>query len=188
MALHCWFVLCFYHYSVALAVDGPEMSNRIAETFISKAPMRFVILLWGAKSSLACDGLEGMPAFNYKEIVDLGQERRKSLLNSHDASKSIRWVWTKLTYVLYLRTLLTAAITCIVGLKVHMKAVSLEILLWLGFPRDELNSWNLGCVDQMEVLISINKLDEFIVTLMERACTRFKKWRDRKKKKKRVDV
>jgi long-chain acyl-CoA synthetase len=66
------------------------MFNRMAETFISKAPMRFVILLWGEKSSLACDGLEGMPVFNYKEIVDLGQESRKSLLDSHDASKSIR--------------------------------------------------------------------------------------------------
>lgn len=136
-ALHCWFVLCFYYYSVALAVDSPEMFNRMAETFISKAPMRFVILLWGEKSSLACDGLEGMPVFNYKEIVDLGQESRKSLFDSHDASKSIRWVWTKLTYVLYLRTLLTA-ITCIVALKVHMKT-SVDILLRLGFPTDELN-------------------------------------------------
>ncbi|XP_062165032.1 probable acyl-activating enzyme 16, chloroplastic isoform X2 [Alnus glutinosa] len=73
--------------SVALAVDSPEMFNRMAETFISKAPMRFVILLWGEKSSLACDGLEGMPVFNYKEIVDLGQESRKSLFDSHDARR-----------------------------------------------------------------------------------------------------
>lgn len=82
------YFLTFYFSSVALAVDSPEMFNKIAEKFCSKAAMKFVILLWGEKSSLACDGLERMPVFNYKEIVDLGRESRRSLFDSHDASKS----------------------------------------------------------------------------------------------------
>lgn len=65
------------------------MFNRIAETFCSKAAMRFVILLWGEKSSMACKGVEGLPFFTYKEIIDLGQENRRSLFDSHAASKSI---------------------------------------------------------------------------------------------------
>ncbi|KAG7995373.1 hypothetical protein I3843_01G105900 [Carya illinoinensis] len=71
--------------SVALVVDGPEMFDRIAETFCSKAAVRFVILLWGEKSSMAYKGVEGLPFFTYKEIIDLGQENRRSLFDSHAA-------------------------------------------------------------------------------------------------------
>ncbi|XP_030974679.1 probable acyl-activating enzyme 16, chloroplastic isoform X1 [Quercus lobata] len=71
--------------SVALTVDSPHMFNRIAETFCSKAAMRFVILLWGEKSSLACEGIEGTPVFNYEEIVVLGEESRRALFDSHNA-------------------------------------------------------------------------------------------------------
>lgn len=74
--------------SVALAVDSPDMFNQIAETFSSKAAMRFIILLWGEKSSLACEGIEGIPVFSYKEIVDLGQESRRALFDSHDARQN----------------------------------------------------------------------------------------------------
>ncbi|XP_004296965.1 PREDICTED: probable acyl-activating enzyme 16, chloroplastic [Fragaria vesca subsp. vesca] len=69
--------------SVALAVDSPELFNRIAEPFCSKVVMKFVILLWGEKSSLASE--ENIPVFNYKDILDLGQESRKRLLNASDA-------------------------------------------------------------------------------------------------------
>ncbi|PQM37085.1 putative acyl-activating enzyme 16 chloroplastic isoform X1 [Prunus yedoensis var. nudiflora] len=62
--------------SVALAVDSPELFNRIAEAFGSKVVMKFVILLWGDKSSLASEGK--IPVFNYREILDLGRESRKS--------------------------------------------------------------------------------------------------------------
>ncbi|XP_038722894.1 probable acyl-activating enzyme 16, chloroplastic isoform X3 [Tripterygium wilfordii] len=74
-------LLQIYHHSdsVALAVDSPELFNRIAETFCSKAAMRFVILLWGEKSCLAIDGGEGLPIYNYKEIIDLGRESRQAL-------------------------------------------------------------------------------------------------------------
>ncbi|KAK7840592.1 putative acyl-activating enzyme 16 [Quercus suber] len=71
--------------SVALTVDSPHMFNRIAETFCSKAAMRFIILLWGEKSSLACEGIEGTPVFSYEEIVVLGEESRRALFDSHNA-------------------------------------------------------------------------------------------------------
>ncbi|KAK9933010.1 hypothetical protein M0R45_020224 [Rubus argutus] len=69
--------------SVALAVDSPELFNRIAEAFCSKVVMKFVVLLWGEKSSLSSHG--NIPVFNYKEILDLGQESRKRMLDSNDA-------------------------------------------------------------------------------------------------------
>ncbi|KAF3962597.1 hypothetical protein CMV_012907 [Castanea mollissima] len=71
--------------SIALTVDSPDMFNRIAEAFCSKAAMRFIILLWGEKSSLACEGIEGTPVFSYEEIVDLGEGSRRTLFDSHNA-------------------------------------------------------------------------------------------------------
>ncbi|KAH8519510.1 hypothetical protein H0E87_001062, partial [Populus deltoides] len=73
--------------SVALAVDNPELFNRIAETFSSKAAPRFVILLWGEKSSLTINVMEGIPIFNYKEIIDLGRESCKAFFDSGDARR-----------------------------------------------------------------------------------------------------
>ncbi|KAF8016312.1 hypothetical protein BT93_H1732 [Corymbia citriodora subsp. variegata] len=70
--------------SVALAVDSPELYNRIAEVLCDKASMRFVILLWGDKASLYISGTEEIPIFSYDEIIHLGQDSRKSLLSSND--------------------------------------------------------------------------------------------------------
>lgn len=71
--------------SVALAVDNPELYHRIATGFNSKASVRFVILLWGDKSSLSSHMMEGIPVYSYKEIIDLGRENRAVLVDSHDA-------------------------------------------------------------------------------------------------------
>ncbi|XP_054805695.1 probable acyl-activating enzyme 16, chloroplastic isoform X5 [Prosopis cineraria] len=68
--------------SVALAVDNPEMFNRMAETFYSKTSMRFLILLWGEKSQLLGDRSKELPVFNFVEVMDLGQQSRKALLES----------------------------------------------------------------------------------------------------------
>ncbi|XP_021681518.2 probable acyl-activating enzyme 16, chloroplastic isoform X3 [Hevea brasiliensis] len=76
--------------SVAIVVDSPELFNRIAETFCSKAVIRFAILLWGDKSCLAINGMDGMDGisiFNYKEIIDLGQESRRALFDSDCAGQ-----------------------------------------------------------------------------------------------------
>lgn len=85
--------------SVALAVDSPEMFNRIAPTFYSKASMRFLILLWGEKSQLLGEGNNELPIFSFKEVMDLGQQSRKALFDSHDSSKST--VYIPQTQILY---------------------------------------------------------------------------------------
>ncbi|WJX33361.1 Long-chain-fatty-acid--[acyl-carrier-protein] ligase AEE15, chloroplastic, variant 2 [Trifolium repens] len=73
--------------SVALAVDNPEMFNRIAKAFNLKASMRFIILLWGEKSSLVNEGNKEVPIFTFTEVINLGQESRRSLFESHYARK-----------------------------------------------------------------------------------------------------
>jgi hypothetical protein len=75
-------------FSVALAVDNPEMFNRIAKAFNLKASMRFIILLWGEKSSLVNEGNKEVPIFTFTEVINLGQESRRSLFESHYASMS----------------------------------------------------------------------------------------------------
>ncbi|XP_038874366.1 probable acyl-activating enzyme 16, chloroplastic [Benincasa hispida] len=73
--------------SVALVVDNPELFNRIVETFHLKASMRCIILLWGEKSSLANEGMDGITVFDYNDIMDMGRESRKVMLGSHDAKQ-----------------------------------------------------------------------------------------------------
>ncbi|CAN7015590.1 unnamed protein product [Brassica oleracea var. botrytis] len=71
--------------SVALVVDNPEFFNRIADTFTSKVSLRFLILLWGEKSSLVTQGMQ-IPVYSYTDIKNLGQEKRGG---SNDPRKSI---------------------------------------------------------------------------------------------------
>ncbi|KAM7465751.1 hypothetical protein LguiB_013313 [Lonicera macranthoides] len=73
--------------SVALAIDNPELCNRIAEAFCSRATIRFGILLWGEKSSLPRKVADALPIYDYKEIIDLGRDSRTALLDSPDARK-----------------------------------------------------------------------------------------------------
>nr|KYP57002.1 Long-chain-fatty-acid--CoA ligase 1 [Cajanus cajan] len=73
--------------SVALAVDNPEMFNRIAKVLYLKASIRFIILLWGEKSSLVSKGDKGVPVFTFTEVIHLGQESRRVLFNSLDNRK-----------------------------------------------------------------------------------------------------
>ncbi|CAN8324390.1 unnamed protein product [Cochlearia groenlandica] len=73
--------------SVALVVDNPEFFNRIADTFTSKASPRFMILLWGDKSSLATQGMQ-IPVYSYTEITKLGQERRTQFSGSNETRNS----------------------------------------------------------------------------------------------------
>ncbi|XP_027334088.1 probable acyl-activating enzyme 16, chloroplastic isoform X5 [Abrus precatorius] len=70
--------------SVALAVDNPELFNQIEKLFYLKASMRFIILLWGEKSCLVNEGDKEVPIFTFMEIVHLGQESRRALLDSID--------------------------------------------------------------------------------------------------------
>lgn len=68
-------------------MDSPELLSRIAKTFSSRADVRFAILLWGEKSCLDSAVVKKVPIYNYEEIIDIGQESRRILLDSHDASK-----------------------------------------------------------------------------------------------------
>ncbi|KAE9450559.1 hypothetical protein C3L33_17542, partial [Rhododendron williamsianum] len=70
--------------SIALVVDNPELFNRIAETLSSQAAMRFVILVWGDKSCFTTEVPEGLPVYNYKDMIDLGHESRQ-----HDIYEAI---------------------------------------------------------------------------------------------------
>lgn len=67
-------------------MDNPEFFNRIAEPFSYKAPPRFVVLLWGDKSSLITAGRQ-TPVYSYNEIKIFGQERRAKFARSNDAGK-----------------------------------------------------------------------------------------------------
>lgn len=64
------------------------MFNRIAKQFYLKASMRFIVLLWGEKSRLVSEGNKEVPVFTFMEVVHLGQESRRALFDSLDASMS----------------------------------------------------------------------------------------------------
>ncbi|CAD5163633.1 unnamed protein product [Musa acuminata subsp. malaccensis] len=68
--------------SDALVVDNPQFFNRLAESFITRAHIRFVVLLWGEKSHLKSKFVDEMPIYEYKDIVELGQQSRHALLHS----------------------------------------------------------------------------------------------------------
>ncbi|URE24715.1 AP-4 complex subunit [Musa troglodytarum] len=68
--------------SDALVVDNPQFFNRLAESFITRAHIRFVVLLWGEKSHLKSKFVDEMPIYEYKDIVELGQQSRHAFLNS----------------------------------------------------------------------------------------------------------
>ncbi|KAL6638689.1 hypothetical protein ACP70R_023800 [Stipagrostis hirtigluma subsp. patula] len=68
--------------SIALVVDSPQFFNRLAESFIPRINARFIVLLWGDKSCIDRKALKDIPLYEYKDITELGQESRYSLLRS----------------------------------------------------------------------------------------------------------
>lgn len=76
-----------YNCSVALVVDDPVLYNKISETFHARATIRFVILLWGEKSSIKDVATAEIPIYGYNEITSMGHESHMALLHSGDASK-----------------------------------------------------------------------------------------------------
>ncbi|XP_075516398.1 putative acyl-activating enzyme 16, chloroplastic isoform X2 [Primulina tabacum] len=73
--------------SIALVVDDPAMLNKVSGIFPSQVTIRFVIVLWGDKSSIKNAKALEMPIYCYKEIIDLGLESRKALPRSEDDRK-----------------------------------------------------------------------------------------------------
>lgn len=95
----CWsyFIPLFIsHCSIALVVDNPDLLSRLAETFISRAAIRFIIILWGEKSSIDGEVIQCIPIFDYKEILRLGQDSREALIASCNKGNSIHWHWWKI--------------------------------------------------------------------------------------------
>ncbi|RAL54418.1 hypothetical protein DM860_001546 [Cuscuta australis] len=82
-------LLSIYNHSesVALVVDNPEMYSQIAETFHSRVDVRFVVLLWGEKSSITSEVIDGLPIYRYTEILDLGNKSHMALLHSQEAGR-----------------------------------------------------------------------------------------------------
>ncbi|CAI9771151.1 unnamed protein product [Fraxinus pennsylvanica] len=73
--------------SVAMVVDDPVLYNQILETFHARATIRFVILLWGEKSSIKDVAAAEIPIYSYNEITSMGHESHTALLHSEDARK-----------------------------------------------------------------------------------------------------
>ncbi|XP_073275281.1 long-chain-fatty-acid--[acyl-carrier-protein] ligase AEE15, chloroplastic-like [Primulina huaijiensis] len=73
--------------SIALVVDDPGMLNKVSGIFPSQVTIRFVIVLWGDKSSIKYAKALEMPIYCYKEIIDLGLHSRKALPRCEDDRK-----------------------------------------------------------------------------------------------------
>lgn len=70
--------------SIALVVDSPQFFNRLAESFTLRINARFVVLLWGDKSSLNSKAVKDIPVYDYNDITQLGRENRNAVHNSHE--------------------------------------------------------------------------------------------------------
>ncbi|KAI0510492.1 hypothetical protein KFK09_011094 [Dendrobium nobile] len=68
--------------SIALVVDNPEFFNRLAESLIARANIRFLVLLWGDKLFLNSEYTKDIILYDFKEIIELGRQSRLSLLSS----------------------------------------------------------------------------------------------------------
>ncbi|EMS60032.1 Long-chain-fatty-acid--CoA ligase FadD15 [Triticum urartu] len=73
--------------SIALVVDSPQFFNRLAETFISRINARFIVLLWGDKSSLNSKAVMDIPVYDYNDITELGRENRNALCYSSEQGR-----------------------------------------------------------------------------------------------------
>ncbi|VAI40163.1 unnamed protein product [Triticum turgidum subsp. durum] len=73
--------------SIALVVDSPQFFNRLAESFISRINARFIVLLWGDKSSLNSKAVMDIPVYDYNDITVLGRENRNALCYSSEQGR-----------------------------------------------------------------------------------------------------
>lgn len=75
-----------FYCSIALVVDNPEFFNRIAESFLPRADIHVIVLLWGEKSflkeSYSPNYERNIPIYEYKEVIVLGKKSREALISS----------------------------------------------------------------------------------------------------------
>lgn len=76
--------------------------------------MRYIILLWGEKSSLIREVEKEVPVFTFMEVIHLGRESRKALFGSHDARMSPESLSTNSDYYMIALVLDHLSIKCII--------------------------------------------------------------------------
>ena len=59
------------------------------ESFISRFNARFIVLLWGEKSCLNSEVVNGIPLYDFKDITQLGRESRNTLRHSHEQGQQV---------------------------------------------------------------------------------------------------
>lgn len=72
-----WLLGC----SVALVIDNVELFKKLAPQLRDGAKVKFVVLLWGSKSSLdSTNGalLKDIPIHSFDEFIKMGSESSKS--------------------------------------------------------------------------------------------------------------
>ncbi|XBI86323.1 hypothetical protein VPH35_094302 [Triticum aestivum] len=67
--------------------ESPQFFNRLAESFISRINARFIVLLWGDKSSLNSKAVMDIPVYDYNDITVLGRENRNALCYSSEQGR-----------------------------------------------------------------------------------------------------
>lgn len=75
--------------SVALVVDNEELCNKLLPSFNASSTLRFVVLLWGDKTSLLKDAGANLPIYTYEEFLASGFEFQKSFTASNDSVPSL---------------------------------------------------------------------------------------------------
>lgn len=75
--------------SVALVVDNEELCNKLLPSFNASSTLRFIVLLWGDKTSLLKDAGANLPIYTYEEFLATGFQSQKSLSASNDSVPSL---------------------------------------------------------------------------------------------------
>jgi hypothetical protein len=68
-------------YSVALVIDNADMFRKLAPKLRESANVKFVVLLWGDKSSIVSTNgsfLKDTPIHTFDEFIELGRGSRKT--------------------------------------------------------------------------------------------------------------
>ncbi|KAH9318084.1 hypothetical protein KI387_019853, partial [Taxus chinensis] len=66
--------------SVALVVDNPGLLSKLAPMFNSSVTLKFIVILWGEKSTVDSNIGNKVPLYSYDEFSRMGHDSRKGLL------------------------------------------------------------------------------------------------------------
>lgn len=77
--------------SVALVIDNPSLLDRLAPSLNALASIKFVVLLWGKKSTLV-SFIGQVPLYDYEELICLGRKSRKFQLKERSTGDTTKHV------------------------------------------------------------------------------------------------